>query len=126
MTPNTSKHEFALFGRLDFPVGETLGGFVRADFSFEESKYDQVFNLAETGDISLLNLKFGLEHDRWKASLFVDNVTENKRPSAVIRYVDNKNPLPIGTSQRTNTILRGFLYSLPDKRQFGVDVRYKF
>lgn len=126
MTPNTSKHEFALFGRADFRVTETTKGFVRADFSFEESKYDQVFNLAETGDVSLLNIKIGLEQERWSASLFVDNVTGNDRPSAVIRYVDNKNPLPIGNTQRTNTILRGFLYSLPDKRRVGLDVRYRF
>jgi len=126
MTPNTSKHEFALFGRKDFLVTDGINGFFRADFAFGESKFDQVFNLAETGDITILNLRLGFESERWSASVFVDNATGNDRPSAVIRYVDNKNRLPIGSSQRVSSIARGFLYSLADKRRAGVDVRYRF
>jgi iron complex outermembrane recepter protein len=126
LTPNTSKHEFTLFGRLDFPLGPQLNGFFRADYAFSESKYDQVFNLAETGDKSLLNVKFGIEGERWDASLYVDNVTNSRTPSAVIRYVDNKNTLPIGDSERVSSVLRGFLYSLADKRRMGVNFRYRF
>jgi hypothetical protein len=44
----------------------------------------------------------------------------------VIRFVDFKNPLPIGTSGRTSAFVRGFQYPLADRRQFGITGSYSF
>lgn len=125
-TPNSSKHQFTLFGRLNYPVSDEVGGFLRADFSFKERKFAQIYNLAHTGDQKLLNLKLGLEAERWALTLFVDNVTDDRTPSTVIRFVDFKNPLPIGNSMRTSAFVRGFQYPLARKRQFGLTASYTF
>lgn len=125
-TPNSSKHQLNLFSRYDFPVRGNINGFVRADYSYASKKYAQVFNLAHSGDLNLLNLKAGLESDNWAVTLFVDNVTDNRTPSTVIRFVDFENFLPTGDSMRTSGFVRAFQYPQPDKRQWGVIASYRF
>ncbi|MEQ9446137.1 MAG: hypothetical protein RJS98_11265, partial [Rhodospirillaceae bacterium] len=74
----------------------------------------------------LLNLKVGLDADNWQVTLFVDNVTDDLTPSTVIRFVDFKNFLPVGTSARTSGFVRAFQYPLADGRQFGLTASYSF
>ena len=126
-TPNSSKHQFAIFGRFNVPMGETRA-YVRGDFSYKERKYDQIFNLAHTGDQKLMNLKFGLEStdSGWNVVFFVDNVFDDRTPSTVVRFVDFANLLPIGTSQRISTQVRGFQVPLARKRQIGFTGSYSF
>lgn len=126
-TPNSSKHQFALFGRVNYPMDE-MTAYLRGDFSYKERKYDQIYNLAHTGDQKLMNLKLGLENidAGWNVVFFVDNVFDDRTPSTVIRFVDFANLLPIGTSQRTSTQLRGFQVPLARKRQIGFTAAYTF
>ncbi|MEQ8733804.1 MAG: TonB-dependent receptor [Rhodospirillaceae bacterium] len=125
-TPNNSKHQLNVFGRYEYPVADGINAFFRADFSYAERKYAQVYNLAHTGDQKLLNLKVGLDADNWQVTLFVDNVTDDLTPSTVIRFVDFKNFLPVGTSARTSSFVRAFQYPLADGRQFGLTASYSF
>lgn len=125
-TPSSAKHQFSLYGRYGYAVADDIEGFLRADFAFTDSRFDQAYNLASTGDQKILNVKIGFESSAWMVNFFVDNLTDDRSPSSVIRYVDNKNSLPIGTSSRVSTTARGFLYALADKRRFGVSGSYKF
>ncbi|MCB2109033.1 MAG: TonB-dependent receptor [Rhodobacteraceae bacterium] len=125
-TPNSSKHQFSLFGRLNYPMANETVAFLRADFSYKERKYAQIYNLAHTGDQKLLNLKVGVERDDWNVTLFLDNVFDDRTPSTAVRFVDFANILPIGTSQRTSSVVRGFQVPLARKRQFGVTANYSF
>ncbi len=125
-TPNSSKHQFNLFGRYSYPVADGIDAFLRGDFSYAERKYAQIFNLAHTGDQKLLNVKVGLEADDWLVTLFVNNVTDDRTPTSVVRYVDFQNFLPVGTSERTSGFVRGFQVPLADRRQFGVSASYNF
>lgn len=125
-TPHSSKNEFTVFGRIQHQFTSNILGYVRTDFSYRERKYDQSYNLASTGDQKLLNLKLGLEWEKASLMLYVDNVTDDDTPSALIRYLDNKNLLPIGDSNRIATVQRGFLYSIPPGRRVGLNARYKF
>ena len=115
-----------LFGRYHTPVSDGIDAFVRADFSYAERRYAQIFNLAHTGDAKLLNVKVGLEADDWVLTLFVDNLTDDRTPSTVIRFVDFKNPLSTEGSARTSAFVRGFQYPLADRRQIGLTATYNF
>jgi outer membrane receptor protein involved in Fe transport len=125
-TPNSSKHQFTMNGRFTYPIDDDMAAYFRADFAFKERKYAQIYNLAHTGDQKLLNLKVGLEAEAWNVTLFVDNVTNDLTPPTVIRFVDFRNPLPIGTSRRIATIVRGFQVPLARKRQVGITANYTF
>ena len=124
-----------LYGRYGFDVGAQTKGFVRADASYTSRKYAQVFNLASTGDRTVVNLSAGLERDRWTASVFVDNLTDDRAPSSVVRYVDQLNlnvPQVVGQDPALNnvpgttTTERAFYYALPAKRQVGVRFSMRF
>ncbi len=125
-TPNSPKTQANVFGRYEFDLGAGLGAFVRADYSFTSRKYAQIFNLAHTGDRHLLNLRAGLQRDNWTVSAFVDNLTNDRTPSTVIRFLDFENPLPIGDSNRTSVFVRGFQVPKAPKRQIGLTATYSF
>jgi outer membrane receptor protein involved in Fe transport len=125
-TPNSARSQLTMFGRYEWTMRGGMTAFVRADYSWAERKYAQIFNLAHTGDQELLNLRLGFEADKWQVSLFVDNLTDNRAPSTLIRFVDFENFLPVGTSARTSGFVRAFQYPLAPKRQAGIQASYSF
>lgn len=125
-TPNASKHQLNLFGRYEFPLNNGMTGFLRGDYSYSSKKYAQIHNLAHTGGQSLLNLKAGVRGDAWTLTLFVDNATDDRTPSTLVRFVDFANILPRGGSMRTSVFARAFFYPLPPKRQLGLNASYSF
>lgn len=133
--PGVPEQQASIYGKLTFPVNSNYSGFVRADTSFTDRKYDQIFNLAHTGDQILANMSVGLESDHWNVSLFVNNLTDDRTPSSVTRYVDqlnlnvpqyvNANPAQNNVPGSTTTE-RAFFYPLAAKRQIGLTASYKF
>ena len=124
-TPNASKHQANVFARYEWPVGANTA-YIRADYSFASRKYAQIFNHAHSGDQNLVNLKLGLDVGQWELGLFVRNLTDDRTPSTVIRFVDFKNFLPRGDSARTSSFVRAFQYPLADPRQIGLTASYVF
>ncbi|MGQ0385131.1 MAG: TonB-dependent receptor [Gammaproteobacteria bacterium] len=133
--PSVPKHQASVFGRYEFPVGAALTGSVRADASYTSKKYDQVYNLAQTGDQTLVNLSFGLKGERWSGTLWVKNLTDDRTPSSVTRYVDQMNlnvPQHVNANPAQNNVPgttateRAFFYPLPRKRQVGLTLSYEF
>ena len=124
-TPNSSKHQANVFARYEWPVGANTA-YVRADYSYASRKYAQIFNHAHSGDQNLINLKLGLDVGQWELGLFVRNLTDDRTPTTVIRFVDFKNILPRGDSARTSGFVRAFQYPLADPRQIGLTASYVF
>ncbi|MGD9597009.1 MAG: TonB-dependent receptor [Steroidobacteraceae bacterium] len=129
------EQQASTYGKLTFPVGANKSGFVRGDLSFTDRKYAQVYNLAHTGEQILSNLSAGIDNDHWTLTLFVNNLTDDRTPSTVTRYVDqlnlnvpqyvNANPAQ-NNMPGTTTLERAFFYPLASKRQFGLTVKWKF
>jgi outer membrane receptor protein involved in Fe transport len=129
------EQQASVFGRMEFNVGSSWKGYVRADASYVGKKYDQVFNLAHTGSQELVNLTFGIDGEHWSGSLWVKNLTDDRTPSSVTRYVDqmnlnvpqytNSNPAQ-NNVQGTTTTERAFFLPLARKRQVGLNMSYRF
>lgn len=133
--PGVPRDQASVFARLGFDVGSRLKGYVRADASYTSKKYDQVFNLAHTGEQELVNLTFGVDGEHWSGSLWVKNLTDDRAPSSVTRYVDQMNlNVPEYTNADpaqnnvagTTTLERAFFYPLARKRQVGLNFSYSF
>ena len=124
-TPNSSKHQANVFARYEWPIGANTA-YVRADYSYASRKYAQIFNHAHSGDQNLINLKLGLDVGQWELGLFVRNLTDDRTPTTVIRFVDFKNILPRGDSARTSGFVRAFQYPMADPRQIGATASYVF
>jgi iron complex outermembrane receptor protein len=133
--PGVPEQQASIFGKLVFDVGSQLQGYVRADASYTDRKYDQIYNLAHTGYRELLNLTFGIDGAHWGAQLFVKNLTDDRTPHSVTRYVDqlnlnvpqyvNANPAQ-NNVPGSNTTERAFFFGLPAKRQVGASFTYRF
>ncbi|MDA5194246.1 TonB-dependent receptor [Govanella unica] len=138
--PNMSKHQMTMFGKVNYPVTETINVFARADAAYNERKYAQIYNLASTGDQYLVNLKFGVTSERWTMTFFVDNLTNDRTSSSIIRWIDQSNlnvPQHVNSNPAQNnyvsptgvvstTTERAFQVALPSLRQVGVTFSYNF
>ena len=86
--PRTSEHQaFA-----DFEYRRPLNGgwewYGGLSYIYESSKFAQVHNLAETGDVSMLNARLGLVNDRYSVRVFGRNLTGEESAYAVLRYLE--------------------------------------
>ncbi|MBV6416398.1 MAG: Vitamin B12 transporter BtuB [Steroidobacteraceae bacterium] len=133
--PGVPEQQASAYGRLTFPMGANKSGFVRGDVSYTDRKYDQVFDLADTGEQVLMNMSAGVENDHWAVTFFVNNLTDDRTPSSVTRYVDQLNlnvPQHVNANPAQNnvpgttTLERAFFYPLANKRQFGITAKWKF
>lgn len=129
------EQQASTYGKLTFPVGADKSGFVRGDLSYTDRKYDQIFNLAHTGEQVLANVSAGIESDHWAFTFYVNNLTDDRTPSSVTRYVDQMNlnvPQHVNDNPAQNnvpgttTLERAFFYPLANKRQFGITAKWKF
>jgi iron complex outermembrane recepter protein len=111
--------------------------FANSNFSYEDSKYVQVDNLAKTGDAFLLNARLGLRHDNFSIALFGRNLTdEDSIPLATrwfdLRYSGSRNGLPTtstfnGSPAQVETgTPRAFFATLRKGRTFGVEATFNF
>jgi hypothetical protein len=101
--------------------------------AYNGRKFDQILNLAHTGEHYLVNMKLGVETDTCNVTIFIDNLTNDKTPSMVVRHVDqmhlNVTPKPnaaLNNVPGTTMQERAFRYPLAAKRRFGVTATYNF
>ena len=89
--PRTAKHQVYAGVELRRPLGIGDGGWdwlMGVDGSYESSKYAQVHNLAETGDTTLVNARFGILSDAWSVTLWGRNLTGEDSVPNLLRYAD--------------------------------------
>jgi iron complex outermembrane recepter protein len=133
--PGVPEQQGSVFAKLDFDIGSQLQGYTRVDASYTDRKYDQIYNLAHTGYRELVNLTFGIDGTHWGAQLYVKNLTDDRTPHSVTRYVDQLNlnvPQHVNANPAqnnvpgSNTTERAFFFGLPAKRQVGASFMYRF
>jgi iron complex outermembrane recepter protein len=133
--PGVPENTASIFGRVEFPIRDQMNGFVRADASYVDEKFDQIYNLASTGEQTLVNMTVGFETDHWNFAIFGKNLTDDRTPSSLTRYVDqmnlnvasapNPNPAQRNVAGTTATE-RAFWWGMPPRRQFGITASYRF
>jgi outer membrane receptor protein involved in Fe transport len=126
------------------PMGD--GGrywFADADYSYVGERFVEDDNSVWLQAYSNVNLRFGLGGDRWSATLFVDNATDDDKVKSAgttpaISYGDVRSAVrvpPAGTlpanlrnplSPFSLAIPGGYFAEMPRPRTFGLRVAYKF
>ncbi len=110
-----------------------------ANFSFEDSKYIQVDNLAQTGTTFLVNARLGMRSEKFDLVVFGRNLTdEDSIPLATrwfdLRYGAGTRNLPPAASvtfdgrpaQIETGTPRGFFATLRKGRTFGVEATFRY
>ncbi len=110
-TPRTAKH--SLFTSLSYQAPFTaLGGdmdwFARADLSYRSKIFIDELNLEHLGSQTLINLRLGLDNGPVRFTVFADNVNNSKALTTGFRFGQVA------------------LVGLPQRRQFGASIAYKF
>ena len=126
------------------PMGD--GGrywFADADYSYVGERFVEDDNSVWLQAYSNVNLRFGLGGDRWSATLFIDNATDDDKVKSAgttpaISYGDVRSAVrvpPAGTlpanlrnplSPFSLAIPGGYFAEMPRPRTFGLRAAYKF
>jgi outer membrane receptor protein involved in Fe transport len=126
------------------PMGD--GGrywFADADYSYVGERFVEDDNSVWLQAYSNINLRFGLGGDRWSATLFVDNATDDDKVKSAgttpaVSYGDVRSAVrvpPAGTlpanlrnplSPFSLAIPGGYFAEMPKPRTFGLRVAYEF
>jgi len=98
----------------DTPVVGAWRGYAQLDAAYRSTQYASVANLAETGDRTVADLWLGAVSDNWEIAGYVTNLFDDDTAANVSPFVN------------AQTFVRLFIVAVPDPRQYGVRVRYKF
>jgi outer membrane receptor protein involved in Fe transport len=122
VTPNSAKHQFSVSATYTAPLATDVDWYLTNDVNFKSKRYDQVFNLAHTGNTTLWNARLGVKTDAWRVFLWVDNILEDDDPTNILRFRDFRRASPANPA----IYLRGFEVGLPRGRNFGITGTYNF
>ena len=129
--PLTSEHQFSAFGEYRQPIGGGWDFVLQSDLTYESSKYVQVHNLAETGDATLVGLRFGVETEDLSIRVWGRNITDEDSVVMATRWLQTPY---IATSFSPNTAPttadrgspRAFFGTLRRGPSWGVEARVNF
>lgn len=128
--PQSPKHQVILSADFRRPLTDNVKGFIRGDLTYESKRYDQVHNLAHTGNSNLLNLRTGIELKDWTLTLWMDNALDDRTPASLTRLLNFGKlisvPPVIPGNVRQTTFYRDILATYPRKRTYGVTAKYAF
>ena len=84
--PNASKYQGTLGVKYQDEVAMFPGWdwFARVDYVYKSGSYDLAFNLAETPDTNLVNIRAGVDSGKIRFEGFIDNVTDEHAYTTVL------------------------------------------
>lgn len=132
--PLTSEHQASAFGEFRYPILNGAWDFVlQSDVTYETSKFVQVHNLAETGDATLVGLRFGIENENTVIRVWGRNITDEDSIVMATRWLQTPY-ISTGFSLNTASFVpgadtgapRSFFGTLRRGPAWGVEARLKF
>ncbi len=114
--PNVPQHMASVSLDWTAPLYQEWKYFARPSVSYRSSVFDQAENLAETGDVTLVNLRMGVQTDTMSITAFGTNLTGETNSQYILRYVDFK----------YLSYPRAFVFAPQRKQQFGIELSGKF
>jgi iron complex outermembrane receptor protein len=116
LLPRQSRHQAQASATWEAPLpGGDFTWFLRGEIAYRSKQYATSSQLASTGDDTKVNLQLGATRGAWKATLFLDNLLDDRSPEVVIRWFD-----PV------RAFRRAMLVTPSDGRTFGLTLRYQF
>ncbi len=113
--PYVPEHKFVLSPRVDLPVSDAFKLEARADFQYQSRTYLRADNLQNFGDKTVLDLRLTANAGPVRVQVFANNVLDNDRPVAGVRFFDS-----------TNFSVSSPLVQGAPRREIGVSAGYSF
>ncbi len=116
----TSDKQAAVAGSWTIPdLFSDTDGFIRADYSWQSSKYSTALNVQRQGAISLLNARAGLRWNGVEFAIWAKNLLQERYLSRATVVASTADGGPLSGASYTR-IYPG------ERRTFGADVSYRF
>lgn len=120
--PLVSRHAGTVGLRFDHWLAGDFNMFAGLDYLYRSSFFDQVMNLAETGDSNTVNLQFGVHDTKGlRITLWGRNMLDNRTPVGILRYLDF-----VAARTPTGDNPRAFAITPPRKPEYGITVSKSF
>jgi len=74
--PNVAETTLNLAGQYNFQFSSKYGGFARLSYAYVGDSIDGLINPIKVESYQVFNARIGVETDRWTATLFADNFTD--------------------------------------------------
>lgn len=114
--PYVPDHKLVVSPRLELPLGDALSAEARADVQYQSTSYLRADNLQNFGKKTVVDLRLLLRHDSGVSlQLFANNVFDDKRPVAGVRFFDSVN------FSVASPLIQG-----ANRRQLGATLGYRF
>lgn len=120
-TPRQPKWAGNLTMTKDFTV-MGLDAFFRTDFQYQGRSFVDESNLAYISDYVIVNLRAGVETDRYRVELFVRNLLDEDAWATGARWTDFSSPFQAAFF----TAKQGVAVSPQDRRDFGIRANIRF
>ncbi|MDX2222454.1 MAG: TonB-dependent receptor [Rhodospirillaceae bacterium] len=106
--------------------------FARSDVTYTGKAWDSEANIVRTSDFFRVNLRIGVERDNFSLEAYSTNLFDNRTWDYGFRNVFQGSPgsifqaLPTGFGFPAFGFPQGVLVGVPDKRDFGMRMKYSF
>ncbi|MFM1975799.1 MAG: hypothetical protein RL145_645, partial [Pseudomonadota bacterium] len=115
--PNTPTWQSSFSAAYTRKISDKLDGFVRGDYSYRGRQYVSEVNQAYIGALHLVNLSVGVETEKLRIALRIDNALNSDIPEFATRFTDLNSP----------ALSRfGYLIKLRNSRAAELSLQYKF
>lgn len=124
--------ENAFVGTLAYnkPVEEGVNFLLEGDIIYQDERFLDQTNTITFAPYTLVNLRTGFSTDHWDVIAYVDNLFQNDeiRTGFASPFTGPGTEFVLGTGGEPNAFVfqSGFVGVLPDKRQGGIRVNYRF
>jgi iron complex outermembrane receptor protein len=113
-TPFTSKVTFSLGTQIVRPLVGNWDYLARMDFRYESKQYATEEDQSYWGARKTVNLRFGIQNEKYALTFFVTNLTDDQTPTAA-EY-----------NTRLSDLYSTLVAYLPQRRTFGLTGSYRF
>ena len=113
-------------------INQDWGWFVRGDAIYTGKGWDSEANIVQNDAFTRVNARLGAEKDNLTLEFYVTNLFDNRDWDYVFRNVYQGSagsifqPLPAGFGFPAFGFPQGIVVGVPDKRDFGLRMSYKF
>ncbi len=105
----------SLSGIFNGSINTSMDWFARADWFYQGKRFGDEGNLVFADAGSQINVRAGIQTDRYRAELFVRNLTDDDTPTAINRFRDLSFATPLFDFSTF-----GYQVGLRDRRQVGL------
>jgi len=113
--PYVPDHKFVISPRYNTQISDKLSFEARADVQYQSTTYLRADNLQNFGSKTLVDLRLTGRYERASLQVFVNNLFDNDRPVAGVRFFDS-----------TNYSVSSPLIQGADRREIGATLGYRF